>query len=187
MTEFASLTFNLSLAVLVTLPCTAREGSAVVDPPQSKSPTVAQALSLGGTVLPVVVGAGLVTTGANKDSELALLVAGVYLGPALGHLYARQPGPALRGVALRTAILGVSLLALTQTGVCLESCEPGEATDEVVVVLVGSALTAASALYDIVTARRSAHRYNESRTTVSVVPWWSQSQRSGGVGVIVSF
>lgn len=187
MAKLGSLTFYLLLAVLVTLPCKAQEGSTIMDSARPKSPTVARALSLGGTLFPTLVGYGLLSTGASKDSELALLLAGVYLGPALGHFYAKQPGPAFRGVAIRAAILGVSFLALTQTGLCLEYCEPGEQTDEAAVLLTGLALTATSAIYDIVTAGRSASLYNESHAAVSVVPLWSPSQRSGGVGVRITF
>lgn len=183
----AGVIFHIGLAVLTALPCSAQERLSGSDSFNRKSPMVALAWSVAGTLLPTAVGLATVTTGENKPTELSLLVTGIYVGPSLGHFYANRPGRAARGVLLRTAILGLSLLALTQTGVCLESCAPGEQNDEVAVVLVGTALTAASAVFDIVTAPGSARQYNKARAMVSVAPWFSLSQQAGAVGVIVAF
>lgn len=147
-----------------------------------KSPGTAFAWSAVGSLIPTAVGLGLATTGANHSSELIVAVAGIYVGPSLGHFYAGQPGRGITGIAVRTGILAATALALTQTGVCVESCQDGEEVDEVVVAGTAIVLTAVSGLVDIFSAPRSARRSNE-QAGFAFRPWISPERKTVGIAV----
>ncbi len=184
-------------ALLLAVPCGAQEGPGGDRAPGPKSPTLALALSAAGTIVPAAIGYLTLTTGDSKDGELVLFAAGLYAGPSIGHFYANRPGPAVRGLIIRGLVVGASALALTQTGLCLESCESAEIIDELIVLAIGSGLTAASAIFDIVTAPRSARQYNESRAagraaeigprSLWIAPRLTRVGRAWGLGVALTF
>lgn len=184
-------------ALLLAVPCGAQEGPGGDRAPAPKSPTLALALSAAGTIVPAAIGYLTLTTGDSKDGELVLFAAGLYAGPSIGHFYANRPGPAVRGLIIRGLVVGASALALTQTGLCLESCESAEIIDELIVLAIGSGLTAASAIFDIVTAPRSARQTNESlaqagaagRTSrsPSVTPGLAVVGDGWALGVVLAF
>jgi hypothetical protein len=134
-------------------------------PKTMKSPEAARGWSLGSTLIPMASGAIAGRAGSNGGAGV-LIVGGSLLGPSAGHFYAGQPARALAGVALRTALLGVFVAAT-----CWDECSKQQNDAQEKLAVVFSAAILGSAVYDIVTAPRSARRYNEKHgLTVSVLP-----------------
>ena len=128
-----------------------------------KSAGAALAWSIGGTALPIAVGA--VVLGSSPAENAAspgavLLIVGGVLGPSLGHFYAGRP---LRGAA--TATLRIVFVAVALHAGPGQGSEGVPSATEAFFLLAG----AASAIVDVVTAPRSARSYNE-RWGLSLVP-----------------
>jgi len=150
----------------------------------SKSPTRAFLYSAGGTVLPVAVGSALAYAGARSpNGPTALLfglgskvvAAGLVAGPAAGHIYAKDWTQAGLGMGIRggAALVGGAAATIIAIDVIAHSFirfllplrsdyEPSRASRIAEDVLIGAGIAAGgSALFDIVTAPRSARKYNE--------------------------
>lgn len=105
---------------------------------------------------------------------------GVVIGPAVGHFYAANSQQARAGIAIRTGgagavgIGGVWALGAPRVGWGL---------------LTGGALVVAgSALYDIVTAPRSAHEYNKDHSlSAQVAPTVGPRGEQVGLALRISF
>jgi hypothetical protein len=127
--------------------------------PEIKSPVVAFMFSLAGSVVP------LALIRDNSDSGPGLALLSVLLGPALGHLYAGEPGRAFAGVGVRAGIaLLTALTARGASGGCFESddiCFPAT-------LVVGAIAEGVAMVVDIVTAPHSASLYNARAKRVGV-------------------
>jgi hypothetical protein len=116
-----------------------------------KSPSRAQLYSLGGTLVPVVLGAGM-----NKemdDVRVPLLAAGILVGPSAGHFYAENTTQALTGIGLRLGGVAIGFRGLLENPLG----EGGEG-----LILVGGLTILTSGVYDIFTAGGAARDYNET-------------------------
>jgi hypothetical protein len=72
--------------------------------PEFKSPQNALFLSLGGTLIPSVIGASFIISG-NRHDDMPLLITGIALpatgwvfGPSAGHFYAKQISKGWKGL-----------------------------------------------------------------------------------------
>jgi hypothetical protein len=132
----------------------------------AKSEGTALGWSLGGTVVPIAVGALLGSRQTNPALGATLEIAGVLIGPSLDHFSAGRSGRGAATIALRAAFAaGVVLL-----GPCWDECVMGDLQRQTVVTGVFGVLTAASMVYDLVTAPRSARRHNQERASLSIFP-----------------
>ena len=161
---------------------------------QRASESVALGRSLLGTIVPMGVGLAIVAS-ARNDSPYGSAEAGaigfvsfaggLVVGPSLGYFYAGQPGRAWRGVGLRALGVGALIAAAAASWDChRHACESlGPA------VLVGSAVTLGSAIYDIATVRGAVRRHNREaqRVSVRVAPTYSSQRRAAGVSVQLTF
>lgn len=121
-----------------------------------KSETTALLLSFLGTAVPIGVGAPIVWEGAGSTPAAVFMVAGVLIGPALGHFYADRPGRAFAGIGIRLlAGAGVALGGLAS------GSEGGATGGATAVAAIGGILAGASILWDIVRAPHSARVHNE--------------------------
>jgi hypothetical protein len=129
-----------------------------------KSALAAIAWSLGGTVVPCVAGALLLSTFPVYNAaspSAALVLAGGVVGPSLGHFYTGRPLRAAATLALRAALVAGALAAGTDKSTDVGAPSSGEA----LLFLAG----VASGVVDIATASSSARSYNR-RWGLSLVP-----------------
>jgi hypothetical protein len=178
-----SLLFVLLLASLVTMPAHAQAES-----PGAKSEAAALRWSLGGTVIPVVLGiaaTAVMASGESQGGEVGGLypaIAGVIVGPALGHFYAGRPGRAGMGILLRAGVMAAATGAAV--AICIEDCTSGQETGALAVFVMGATVAALSAVADIAAAPRSARRYNETHLSVTPV---IDPRRGVGFVVVLSY
>jgi hypothetical protein len=145
-----------ALAFLL-MPSTARGEGA-------KSPEEALALSGGITLL-----SGILAATTFEDDHLspmtAIGVAGLALGPSLGHVYAGEYFTG--GLALRAAGMTAGILGIGEAARCGE--EDCSRAGAVTALVLGGAAFAAGILWDVATAPRAARRWNERRG-ISIAP-----------------
>jgi hypothetical protein len=147
-----------------------------------KRERTALAWSLGGTVIPVVAGQYLWTRRGDPGFA-ALSVAGVLIGPSLGHLYAGRFGRGAATVGLRVA-LGAGMVA---AGICWDECTHAQNQTLAAGAIFFGTLTAVSVVYDIVTAPASARRWNARRAALSMGPARVGGRSALGAWVTVRF
>jgi hypothetical protein len=130
-----------------------------------KSPDEALALSGGVTLL-----SGILVAATVEDDALspmtAIGIAGLALGPSLGHVYAGEyitGGLALRAAGMTAAILGYREASrCSEVGDCNMTAGAGG-------VILGASAFAAGIIWDVATAPRAARRWNE-RHGISIAP-----------------
>lgn len=129
-----------------------------------KSADEALALSGGVTLL-----SGILVAATVEDDDLspmtAIGLAGLALGPSLGHVYAGEyltGGLALRAAGMTVAILGLREGTTCADGDCI-------AKGAVAAAVLGGAAFAAGIIWDVATAPRAARRWNE-RHGLSIAP-----------------
>lgn len=135
-----------------------RDTTIHVETKTRKSPTRAQLYSLGGTLVPVVLGAGM---DKERDNiRIPLWTFGVLVGPSLGHFYAENTTQALTGIGLR---LGGSALGVLGFGAALTaSLEGSGGGGGAALLLLGGLTVLGSGGYDIFPAGGAARDYNET-------------------------
>lgn len=162
---------------------------------QRASESVAFGRSLLGTLIPVGVGWALMAsdyneTGLDENTTagtvgLLSFTGGLLVGPALGYFYAGESGRAWTGVGLRALGFGAIIAAAAASWDCYgDECQTGGA-----VVLVASAVTLGSAIYDIATVRGAVRRRNDEArgVSVSVAPTYSSRRHAAGVAAQLTF
>ena len=149
-----------------------------------KSPTQAQLYSLGGTLVPVLLGAGM--DKERDDIRVPLLAAGILVGPSVGHFYAENTSQALTGIGIR---LGGGALSVLGFGVALNASLEGNSGGGGAALFYAGVLTSlASAGYDIFTADDAARDYNEAHgLSVQAAPTVGPRGEQVGLALQVSF
>jgi hypothetical protein len=161
---------------------TARGNTAPAPQVERKSPNRAQLYSLGGTVVPTVVGA------KAGDAELGatLVFLGLGLGPSLGHLYAENTDRALVGIGIRVGggALGALGAAAALNSILDEDSGGGAGS----LLLIGGLTVLMSGGYDIYTAGDAAREYNAAHgLNAQVAPTVGPRGEQVGLALQVSF
>lgn len=151
----------------------------------TKSEGLALAASVAGTVAPVAVGALLIAGTGDPLPGAIPLVAGLVVGPSLGHFYAGNPGHGVTTMALRYAVALVTLVAAD----CLieDKCSDNNQHSAQVAAIGGFSLVAAISIYDVATAPASARSHNRQRVSLSVGPARVTGRRALATRVTVCF
>jgi hypothetical protein len=165
------------------------------DPRPAKSRTTATLLALGGTLVPVVLGATLTRMG-HVRAGLPVFALGLTVGPSLGHYYAGEYGVPMVKTLVRGGFSAASV------AVMLDAYEEGQdchnslgCIGHGIVMMAGSLLMIPAvglAIWDLIDASFAAKRVNRKllrRRRVSFSPMVSMqpSQRSIGAAVSVVF
>lgn len=130
-----------------------------------KDPTAAVYWSMGSTVLPSV---PLIVTSSFGGTHnfmgpvgIGLCVAGVIVGPSMGHFYAGNYGRGFASIGFRTGVAGLGFLGIAGVVTSdLDYIEQG-IIGTVIVGVTGIAVLA-SGIYDIWTCPNSVEEYNKS-------------------------
>jgi len=182
--------FGLCISIAVTLtpasPASTQEYQFPEDDiPGMKSPGMATALSLLGTVIPI--GASFVVDGEDSGALAgSLFLGGALVGPALGYSYAGETGSAFKGIGLRTAVLGatVGLAAAICSGGCdIVFGSDGGADAAVAIILGGLVATGILAGRDIARVDDAVRARNEriARSAVSIGLQYVPEARAPGL------
>jgi len=169
-------------AALVAGCCVAVETARAQEPPPATAPVVtsnepapgrvsegtALWLSVAGTAVPIVAGIEIANFDRGTRTPAAttvLSLAGVLVGPSIGHFYARRPGRAVAGVGIRTLALAGAVAAIGAAWNDESSTAAGAA-----VLALGVGVM--SVFIDIVAAPDSARKHNEEveRVRAEVMP-----------------
>lgn len=143
-----------------------------------KSVDEARSQAIAGTLIPVAMGIGSTLLFENKTIETTgsvMAVYGLVMGPSMGNFYARDYLRGMLGVAARVGG-GYLMLDATRELAGNDVADALGWDDEAVKltktkVLIGSGLILGSAIYNIVSAKASVHRYNEKKGyIIGVVP-----------------
>lgn len=128
-----------------------------------KSEATATWLSIGATAL----GLGAIALGGESRNEALAWagVAGVFVGPSAGHIYAGEGGHAVKMSLLRAGgvvVLAVGALSAHSEPACIDYCGYDDDDSEAnAAIWLGGALFVGATLYDFWDAGRAARRYNE--------------------------
>jgi hypothetical protein len=145
-----------------------------------KEPGTATLVSIGATVLPIAVGAAIVS---KEDVGAAVLIgAGAILGPSAGHWYAGELG--LPGLAIRGAGITIMAVVANDAAGCFfkDGGEEGKNCKLVnAVAIVGAGVYLGGVVYDWATANASARRHNAR--SLSIAPTMVSGTRSTGAGL----
>lgn len=112
---------RLLLAFLLVIALAAPSGAEDGIPPEEvpdKSLLVAYGLAVGGTVLPIMVGAAMADNGSdNAFSGIggALVVGGYLVGPSLGQFYASSVGHGIAASLVRAAGAGLAIVGVVSS------------------------------------------------------------------------
>ena len=167
------------LALLVATPVAAQDGSEPV------SEQTAYRMSLLGTIVPIVAGAGiLVAQGGGSDDRTApalLITSGLIVGPFLGYGAAGMGGRGLRGIGVRAGLSLATIMA--SIAICGMDCTNGQTKYDTanLVAIGGVGLVAVAAAYDV-----SRLRHN-MRRGVAIGPMYVPRERGVGVRVSLAF
>ena len=146
---------------------------------EPRSPDLALVLSAGGVVLSsATIAASEVPRGGN-GALLVVGVCGLAISPSIGHLYAADYltwGAGLRLASPLLIYIGSRMSCVNPDG---DGCtRPGDG--QLVMYGLGVGVFAAGIIYDLVTARSAARRYNrEHAVTIAPTPV------AGGYGLTV--
>jgi hypothetical protein len=154
------------------------------DIPGMKSPGMATALSLVGTIVPI--GASFALGEGQEGLAAGLFLGGLLAGPSLGYLYAGETGSAFKTIGLRTAVLGATIgLA---AAACSAGCDIFGPDDDGwaaagLIALGGTAVTAFLAGRDIARADNAVRARNErvARSAVSIGLQYVPEARAPGL------
>lgn len=146
-------------------------------PVEESNENVATALAVGTTLA----GLGIAVAAVRYENSGAGLVglAGLLIGPSVGHLYAGEWVHALGTSAVRTAGGFVFLVGLIEATSTEQSSGGGSSphSDGRSMMLLGGAAYVLTTIYDIYDARRAARRSNEH--ALAVVPTVGQNATVG--------
>jgi hypothetical protein len=157
--------------------------------------------ALTNSLLPTVVltGSGIALMAYASDGNgrdvagwagFWMTMTGMIFTPSLGHLYAERPKPfsgaAIRlglGVVWASAVIAVALGGLSENGASDND------NDAVIALGVASGGIMASAIYDIVTAPRSADQFNKrvESFAVDLAPVYYSQQKAPGLALRLRF
>ncbi|GEM_PF-1731999 len=161
---------------------TARRDTLTTSEAERKSPRRAVLYSLGGTVVPTVVGA----SASNSGFGVTLLLLGVGFGPSVGHLYAENTDQALVGMGIRVG--GGALGALGAAAALDSILDEDSGGEGGALLLVGGLTVLLSGAYDIFTAGDAAHEYNVAHgLNAQVAPTVGPRGEQAGLTLRVSF
>ena len=169
----------------------------------------ASRLSALGTIVPVGIGFVLAATQSGREHQYtdyggypytyyddpdqtlpALLISsGIVFGPSLGYFYAGKPGRGFAGIGFRTAIGFGALIGAIAT--CPWSCGPGDGAYDAAwgIMIIGGALVAGSAIYDISKVDNVVRAQNEkhSNPKLSVLPDYFPGHKALGLRAKLTF
>lgn len=134
-------------------------------------------LGAGGTLL----------AATGEDAAIGfgsvLVWSGILFGPGTGHAYAHQSWPFWRGVLLRHLGSGLMILALAI------SWDNPDISGGWELFIGGTAIVFGSAVYDIVTAKKSVRKYNAEHSIddLSIAPVYIPESRALGLSLSVKF
>ncbi len=181
--------FALSLIIAVALAHASRASGQDYpfpsdDVPGMKSPGTATTLSLLGTVAPL--GLTMAGVGQAEGAPAWLLLGGLVVGPSLGYFYAGDTKGALKGLGLRTAVLGATMgtvAAICSSGCSIWGDDNGSLAAAGIVALAGLATTTVFAIRDIARADDTVRARNEriALAAVSVDVSYVPEVRAPGV------
>lgn len=124
---------------------------------------VAMLLSLAGTAAPLA--AGVAT------SSEGLFLAGMLVGPTVGYFYGGVSDVGLRGMLLRTAVLGGSILAaIAICGDCSIFDDDASTTGAFLILTAGFLATAILDLRDIFRVSGVVERRHAAQVSLGLVP-----------------
>jgi hypothetical protein len=159
-------------------------GGAHPAPAPLKSETTATLLSLGTTALGI--GALALSVEAENMALAYVGAAGLFIGPAAGHIYAGETKRALGSSLLRAGGAVVFAVGALTSSHC-DSCGPGDDHDGRSPALwLGGAIFVGATLYDFWDAHKAARRYNEKhQPSYLVAPTMMSSERGSAPGFAV--
>ena len=150
-----------------------------------KSPQKAQKLSLFWTLGLVSGGTLLAATGEDAAIGFGsvLVWSGILFTPGLGHLYAHHSWPFWRGVMIRHLGTGLIFVAMAI------SWDDPDVSGGWELFIGGSAVVIGSAVYDIVTAKKSAREYNAryGLEDLSIAPAYFPESNAVGLSLSLKF
>lgn len=129
-----------------------------VRPAEAKSGTTATLWSVGATLVPLAIAIPLgnaADDGPALDAARALVVSGLVLGPAAGYWYGDRAARGTLGAVLRAGVLVATIAAV-------DDDEEWDIAADVLGVLIGTGVTAASATWDIVFVHRHVRNRNRA-------------------------
>jgi hypothetical protein len=188
-----TLTVALILTLLLNTCVTAAESASIAS---AKSRGTALSYSLLCTLVPAAVGGTLIldgSRGSQTDNTEALVgltmgLAGVVLGPGVGHAYSESSGRFWKGIAIRGA--AASFTAAISLSDSKTSLSIGDGIEQHLMTLaIGGTVCLASATYDIATAGDSADTHNRNRglASIRIAPAYFASSKAPGVTLTMSF
>lgn len=133
-----------------------------------KNPDVALGLSFLNTAAPVIIASAIGKDPDAGSRSLAFLAYGLIVGPAAGHIYAGNGGHAMGGILIRTASAGafVGGFYLAMGAAFDSEYDPGPWPGAL--LLGGMIIGGASIFYDVFSAPRSAHLWNDAHGGLSL-------------------
>jgi hypothetical protein len=191
----------LLFSVLITLVAgSIQAGSLEPLNPLDKSPERAVRASLLSTVIPIVAGGGLLWAGLKSEGNYEILTGvgavtgflGITVGPSVGHSYAESPGKGAKGIGIRmaTSLVGGFLTFISVNEFEVTDAPAKDRNNAAVtmgVLLFG--VTAISAIHDIVSAGKSAERYNRRHASASIqiAPAYFANSGAPGLALRIGF
>ncbi len=144
----------------------------------------------------VLFGGGFALAHMGTDEEgngmagwvgLWMIAGGVIVAPSLGHVYAERPKP-FSGAALRAGLVLIYGAGISIAMKASDRDNSSEATGIAIIALAGTGWMA-SAIYDIVTAPRSASRYNKRVESFAfdLAPVYYSQQKAPGLAIRIGF
>lgn len=156
-----------------------------------RSPNKAFIQGILWTGVPIALGVALEQA---TDASGMLVLGGMVGGPSAGHFYTANDRQAWTGLAIRGGGLVVAFVgaAIAISNWNLFNPESNDDEGEAVgftMTLVGVSVIMADGVYDLLTAPRSARRYNEQHQAISLqmTPTYFTAARAPGLSVRVRF
>jgi hypothetical protein len=185
----------LTIVILIGLVCfstSMARNPNTVKIPKAKSPEKAVLISLAGTVISY--GILMSTSGNGNDMGITnvIVLGGTLIGPGLGHNYAGNEGRMWRGIGIRAAACGLTLLG---AGLVLDATwnsNEGSEAPGIFFIFAGSIAFLGSSVYDIATADDSARKYNEenglaAKAKISISPTYFVQHQAPGAAITLNF
>ena len=148
-----------------------------------KSPSNAFLLSVGSTMIPILIG-------INKE-DILLVAAGSLIGPSIGNFYAGDTrrgisGILLRGGGLLMTTLGIAMYFDDANATEVDDDEWEYGNDGEALIYGGLAVIGISAVWDIVMAPTSAREYNKKHG-LSFSPMYDPVNKAAGMSFSYKF
>ncbi|MBL7996125.1 hypothetical protein JNM05_12200 [bacterium] len=148
-----------------------------------KSPSNAFLLSVGSTMIPILIG-------INKE-DLVLVAAGSLIGPSIGNFYAGGTKRGINGILLRGAgaimsVAGILVYFSSGNETLNDEGDYDYGHDGETLFYAGLAVIGISAVWDIVKAPTSAREYNKKHG-LSFSPLYDPLRKTGGVSFAYRF